>query len=146
MRKYLLFMLVFICLSLIIGCSNSNKGAVNLSPEDRIAIPLNEITETAQKYEFDAGGTLVRYFVVKASDGQIRTAFDACDVCGGSKGYIQQGQDIKCVNCGRVFSIDGLGTKNKGYGCWPSFLSHFIEEGNVIISKTELAQGKHRFV
>ena len=68
----------------------------------------------------------------------------ACDVCGGY-GYTQQGNDIACKKCGKVFSIDGLGTKNKGYGCWPSFLSHTVDNENIIINIKDLEAGSFRF-
>ena len=135
---------VVLSLAFILGCSN--EAAVQFDVNDAISIPVSSITNTVQKFEFDADGTIVRYFAVRGGDGEIKTAFDACDVCGGSKGYVQQGGDIACVNCGRVFDINGLGTQNKGYGCWPSFLSHVEQGGNVMISKSELAAGKHRFV
>jgi uncharacterized membrane protein len=141
-QKMLLYGLLLIVSVLIVGCSS---GSQVLSPDDIYSIPLSGITTDIQKFEHDASGVDVRFFVVRGPDGNIKTAFDACDVCGGSKGYVQKGEDIECVNCGRVFDIDGLGTKNKGYGCWPSFLSHQIVDGNVIIIKKEIEAGKHRF-
>ena len=45
-----------------------------------------------------------------------------------------------------TFSIDGLGTKNKGFGCWPSYLPHKIEGDNVIINKNDIISGKRRFM
>ena len=138
----ILGMLIFVA-----GCSGNkpNGGAAADFSGEEIKIPLDKITGQLQKFEYDAGGVNVKFFAVRGSDGQVRTAFDACDVCGGYKGYVQQGQDIKCNNCGKVFSIDGLGTKNLGYGCWPSYLSHSIENGNVVISKAELDDGTFRF-
>ncbi len=127
----------------LLGCSSSDAGG-DFSGEV-YEIPLNQVTTKVQKFEHDANGVKVKFFVVKGSDGEVRTAFDACDVCGGSKGYRQEGGDIACNNCGRVFDIDGLGTKNKGYGCWPSYLSHKIEKGNVVISQKEIEEGAHRF-
>ena len=141
MKKYIIGMILLTLL--IAGCSS---GDIQISEDDKsFKIPLNGITDKVQKFDYDTSGTTVTYFVVKGTDGSIRTAFDACDVCGGSKGYMQQGDDIKCTNCGRVFSIDGLGTKNKGYGCWPSYLSHTLDNKNVIIKKAELTAGAHRF-
>lgn len=146
--KRSLFQLLILVIGLFIltSCSSNNATGAAVNPADFIGIPLNQITDAIQKYQFDADGVTVTYFAVKGSDGKVRTAFDACDVCGGSKGYQQQGTDIKCNNCGKVFKIDGLGTKNKGYGCWPSYLSHLIKDGQVMISKKEITQGKHRFV
>tara|TARA_Y100000310_G_scaffold312690_1_gene360249 strand:- start:522 stop:803 length:282 start_codon:yes stop_codon:yes gene_type:complete len=89
-----------------------------------------------------SNGIKVKFFAVKGSDGNVRTAFDAC---GGYKGYKQQGNDIVCNNCGRVFSINGLGTKNKGHGCWPSYLSHKFKNGQIIINTAELNAGAYRF-
>ena len=57
---------------------------------------------------------MVKYLAVLGTDGKPRVAFNACDVCGGAKGYVQKGTDIKCLSCGREFKIDGLGTENKG--------------------------------
>ena len=148
MMKKVMLGLMLLATIIVVGCSgnNANGAAVTETIEEGLVkIHLDGITDQMQKFQYDADGIIVTYFAVKGSDGKIRTAFDACDVCGGYKGYSQQGNDIACNNCGRVFSIDGLGTKNKGYGCWPSYLSHNIEDGNVIIQTAELEAGKHRF-
>ena len=114
--------------------------------DEFIRIPLSEISSSMKKYSFDADGVKVNYFVVKGTDEEVRTAFDACDVCGGYKGYRQQGTDVICNNCGRHFRIDDIGAKNKPGGCWPSFLSNRIEGGDyVLIETSEIAQGAFRF-
>lgn len=133
----------------LLSCTKEPSGAVVVAPEaklesNQIKIPITQVTNQLQKFEYNVNGVKVRYFAVLGSDSQVRTAFDACDVCGGA-GYRQQGKDIACNNCGRVFAIDGLGTKNKGYGCWPSYLSHEIKDGDVIIKIAELRQGAFRF-
>ena len=159
MKKIILIISLIILTLSVVSCSSNNlSGDVtkdvsskssgsssSLNSESVVSIPLDEISDELTKFEYDANGVIVKYFVVEGSDGEIRTAFDACDVCGGSKGYQQQGTDIVCKNCGKVFRIDGLGTKNKGYGCWPSYLSHTIEDGNVIIPVSELKAGAYRF-
>jgi len=139
---------------------------------DSIIIPLSEITETAKFYEydvkvhsedsstlsiqksqdkpqglFDSQGTKIRFFAVKAKDGSIKTAFDACDVCFGSKkGYRQEGDNMICNNCGNKYPISGLGTKNLGGGgCWPGYLPNKIQGENLIIENSKLEEGKYRF-
>ena len=133
----------------IVGCSNETSGSnIKAEPslsEGVVKVDASSITKEVQKFNYNANGITVTYFAVKGSDGEIRTAFDACDVCGGKKGYKQQGTDIACINCGKVFKIDGLGTQNKGYGCWPSFLSHTIKDGQLIIKTSELEAGAFRF-
>jgi len=109
---------------------------------EEIKIPLIDISEKAVFYD-DEGSN---YFIVKATDGSIKTAFDACDVCGGSKGYRQEGNDMICNNCGRHFDINYLGEKNVfGGGCWPSHLAHTIEGNSIIIKKTYLVAGSYNF-
>lgn len=156
--KLFIFLIISIALFLA-ACTNTKTPTGNAvcdlsgncgentldSNDDYIKIPISELSSNIKKYSYDADGTKVNYFVVKGTDGKIRTAFDACDVCGGYKGYRQRGNDVICNNCGRFFRIDDIGTKNKPGGCWPSFLSNKIEGDNILIKKSELAKGDFRF-
>lgn len=124
-----------------------DSGVVN-SPQDTVSvvrIPLAEVSSTVKQYSYDAGGKQVKYLVVLGSDGKPRTAFDACEVCGGRKGYRQRGKDVICNNCGRYFSIDDLGTKNRGGGCWPGYLPHTIDGDEIVIKETDLYGGRKYF-
>ncbi|MBS1267216.1 MAG: hypothetical protein MAG795_01188 [Candidatus Woesearchaeota archaeon] len=143
MRQKIIFMMFLMSLIIATGCTITGKTVNN---EEYIKIPLDELSEEVKFYEYDDGGVNIKYFAVLGSDGEPRTAFDACDVCGGYKGYQQVGEDIKCRNCGRVFKIDGLGTKNKGYGCWPSYLPHEVKGNNVIIEIKDIQEGRRRFI
>ena len=115
------------------------KDIANQVPgnQEFMSIPIAETSEAARWYEFRDS----RFFVVKASDGTIRTAFDKCDVCyWARKGYSQEGSDMVCNNCGLRFTIDGLGIENQTPGgCWPSYLPHTIENDNIIIRASDLA-------
>ena len=110
---------------------------------DVISISLSEISEKAKYYE--AEGT--KFFVVKDLRGNIKTAFDACDVCYSSrKGYRQEGNYMICNNCGNKYPISGLGTENlQGGGCWPGYLPSEIQGENLIIKKSDLEKGRYRF-
>lgn len=112
-----------------------------------IKILLSEISEEAKWYEYDSGGTKISFFAIKASDGTIRTAFDACDVCYSSnKGYRQEGNYMVCNNCGNRYPISGLGTENlRGGGCWPGYLPSKTDGENLIIKISDLEKGKYRF-
>ena len=72
---------------------------------ESVGIPVAEVSDgKAHFYSYDAGGTTVEYFVLKSSDGEIRAALDACDVCyPQKKGYHQEGDVMVCNNCGRRF-------------------------------------------
>lgn len=129
---------------------SSNAGTGNTAPASQtvdnsnVKIPVAELSAQAKWYEYDAGGTTVRFFAVKASDGSLKTAFDACDVCYNSKkGYRQEGTNMICNNCGNKYPVDGLGTKNRaGGGCWPSFLPSKVVGNELVISKAALEKGK----
>ncbi len=115
--------------------------------DETIKISLPEISENAEWYEYDSSRIKIKYFVVKAKDGTIKTAFDACDVCYGSrKGYRQEGDFMICNNCGNRYPISGLGTENlRGGGCWPGYLPSKIEGDNLIIKISDLKKGAYRF-
>lgn len=90
-------------------------------------------------------GDTIRYFVVKSSDGVIRAAFDACDVCyKARKGYIQDGDEMICVNCGRRFASTKI-NEVKG-GCNPAPLKRTVADGKVIIAKADIMAGIGYFV
>ena len=131
---------------LVSGCISSAETTGNvISSGGAIKIPVSGISSQAKFYEYETGGKTVNFFAVLGNDGEVRTAFDACDVCGGAKGYRQEGHDMVCNNCGRHFSIDSIGTENRGGGCWPSYLSHTSDGEHIMIGKNELEGGAWRF-
>jgi len=144
MKKTILIGVLLLGLLIVVGCSRSPTGNA-VADGKVIKIPLSDLSSEAAFYEYNDNGVKINYFAVLGSDGKPRIAFDACDVCGGYKGYRQQGRDIVCNNCGRVFSIEGLGTKNKGYGCWPSYLPHEVKGDNILIKIDDIKKGRQRF-
>jgi len=82
----------------------------------------------------------IRFFVVKSTDGVIRAAFDACDVCfHAKKGYVQQGDFMVCINCGLKFRTDKVNEVHGG--CNPSPLKRTMQGGNVLISQNDVLAG-----
>ena len=151
MKNIILIGLLGILFLVSTGCETlTGKSIVTgnaiAETDEFIKIPLSDLSSKIKFYEFDDDGVKIKYFAVLGSDGKPRTAFNACDICGGSKGYEQIGSDIKCKICGKVFNIDGLGTKNKGYGCWPSYLPHEIQENNILIKVSDLKAEKLKFI
>jgi len=89
-------------------------------------------------------GVAIRYFIIKSSDGVIRAAFDACDVCWPeNKGYTQKGDVMVCNNCGRRFPSARINEVHGG--CNPAPLKRKVEQGNVIIQVADIFQGKRYF-
>jgi len=112
----------------------------NSSPGSSVVtIPLSEVGTNARFYTYDSGGTTVRFFAARGTDGSVHAATDACDVCYQShKGYHQSGTEMQCNNCGKVFSIDHIGTKNTAGGCWPSYLPMKTDGASLQIAKSAL--------
>lgn len=110
-----------------------------------VRIPLSSVTDgNAHFFSFNAGGKIITFFAMKAADGRIRTAFDACIACNHAKlGYRQKGDVVVCNNCGIAFSPSDIG-KSTG-GCNPIPLPK-KEEGQMIVLKaTDLDAGVQYF-
>ena len=98
----------------------------------------------ARHFEHVDGKINIRYFILKSSDGIIRAAFDACDVCWpAGKGYYQEGDHIVCRNCGRRFA-SVLVNEVQG-GCNPAPLIRSVDNGELIIQVKDIQQGRQYF-
>ena len=99
---------------------------------------------SARHFEYVSGEDTIRYFILKSSDGILRAAFDACDVCWpAGKGYYQEGDHMVCRNCGRRFA-SVLVNEVKG-GCNPAPLSRKMENDKLIIQIKDIEQGRQYF-
>ena len=111
-----------------------------------IVIPMAVLSTTAKFFTHQWHNVTIKYFGVLDADGGVHMAFDACDVCyGAKKGYSQQGDLMVCNNCGNKFAITGIGTENKGGGCWPGFLEVTLTETDEIIDPAVLEAGSWYF-
>ncbi len=98
----------------------------------------------ARHFEHVSGNFTVKYFILKSSDGIIRAAFDACDVCWpAGKGYYQEGDYMVCRNCGRRFASVRV-NEVKG-GCNPAPLNRKVENGKVVIEVKDILDGFQYF-
>jgi uncharacterized membrane protein len=86
----------------------------------------------------------IRYFILKSSDGVIRAAFDACDVCWpAGKGYYQEGDHMVCRNCGRRFA--SVMVNEVQGGCNPAPLTRSLENDKLIIQIKDIQEGHQYF-
>jgi uncharacterized membrane protein len=98
----------------------------------------------ARHFEHQTGNITVRYFILKSTDGVIRAAFDACDVCWpAGKGYYQEGETMVCRNCGRRFASIRI-NEVKG-GCNPAPLNRTLTDGHVVIAIDDILKGTSYF-
>ncbi|SDB26599.1 Predicted membrane protein [Desulfonatronum thiosulfatophilum] len=91
-----------------------------------------------------ADGVGIRYFVLQASDGTVRTAFDACDACWqANMGYVQDGEVMICRNCNMRFPTRVIGEVRGG--CNPTPLASVVREGNIVIRESDVLEGRPYF-
>lgn len=112
---------------------------------NQITYPVSMFTDgQARLFQYKDGSTIIRYFILKSSDGVIRAAFDACDVCWSSgKGYYQDGDDMVCANCGQRFSSIMI-NEVRG-GCNPEPLVRKVSGDNLVIRVKDILDGKKYF-
>jgi uncharacterized membrane protein len=107
-----------------------------LSAGDVVRLPVSLFADgRARFYRYTTSiGRDIRFFVVRSSDGVVRAAFDACDVCYRErKGYYQDGDDMVCENCGQRFR------------CNPSPLRRTVDGDQIVLSPADLDIGSAYF-
>ena len=127
------------------GVPKTNARTISAPGQD-VQIPLSDVSDGKAKfYNYTlADNQKVSFFVVKSSDGIIRAAFNACDVCyEHRRGYRQEGNDMVCNNCGQHFPSDRV-NEVKG-GCNPAPLERKVEGDHLMIKASDLRQGAFYF-
>ena len=122
------------------------QSSEEISKAKEVTFPVATFDDgKAKHFEFAAGnGITVKYFVLKSSDGVIRAAFDACDVCWPSgKGYYQDKGSMVCRNCGRRFASEKV-NEVKG-GCNPAPLNRSIKGDKLVIRASDILKGIRYF-
>lgn len=108
-------------------------------PGGEIRIPIQKVgSGKATFFDYRAfGSKLLRFFVIKSSDGVYRAALDACDVCyGAKKGYYQAGDSMICRKCGREFPSARVNEVTGG--CNPIALPRAVDGDSLVIKAGEL--------
>ena len=130
MKKYIMtIMMIILSLTTLSGCgkekaSTSASGvnaAEKISSGVSLKIPVKEISDKASFYSVEVDGTQMEVIAVKDSDGNIRTAFNTCQICydSGNGYYKQEGNELVCQNCGNSFTMEQVGESAGGCNPWP---------------------------
>ena len=125
---------------------SATQGAAAAKPAEEVIYPVKTFQNgDARFYSYPAGnGMTIKYFVLKSSDGVIRAAFDACDVCWREgKGYTQKGDFMICRNCGRRFSSVRINEVQGG--CNPAPLARTIRGDSVVFQVKDILKGGEYF-
>ncbi len=128
---------------------DSASKTPTIQPEvtaSEISFPTQAFSDgLAQYFQYPAGnGINIRFFIIRSSDGVIRAAFDACDVCWREgKGYYQEGDFMVCRNCGKKFASIKV-NEIKG-GCNPAPLNRAVVGDKLVIKVADIVQGSLYF-
>lgn len=142
--------LALVCVLLSTGFGyawNFQVPCTEIKPQNgTFVFPVSAFNDgKAQYFEYKhSPSEWIRFFVVKSTDGVIRAAFDACDVCyRQKKGYVQQEKNMICVNCGLKFRTDKVNEVTGG--CNPSALKRVIQGDKVIVTQQDVMTGLRFF-
>jgi FTR1 family protein len=106
--------------------------------DGQIKITLATVNDgNLHRFGYRIGDTIVRLLAIKTESGKIRTAFDACEICG-AYGYVQEGRAIVCLNCAADIHTPTIG---QGGGCNPIPLASRIEGEHLVIAVSDLVKG-----
>ena len=99
------------------------NGAVTIAAGESMVIPTADITGEASFFPVEVDGTNMEVIAVRDSAGDIRTAFNTCQICydSGRGYYVQSGDYLVCQNCGNRFSVDQVEIESGGCNPWPIF-------------------------
>ena len=109
-------------LALLTGCGQKQEAAA-LQPGEYLEIPVSELSETIRIYPVAVDGLSMEILAAKDADGSLRTAFNTCQVCNGSRKayFVAQGDHVVCQNCGNSFARTDVGVLSGGCNPYPIF-------------------------
>lgn len=149
-KKLLTVIMVPICVVLLVLAgiyfSKTGKSSQAVALANQVVHPVKLFEDgRARHFQLDTkDGLSIKYFVLKSSDGVIRAAFDACDVCWVSgKGYYQDGDYMICRNCGKRFA--SVKVNEVRGGCNPAPLERQVVGDNLVIQVKDILKGSQYF-
>ena len=127
------------------AAQRGEQGAVVTSQDGLVRIAASDLADgRAHFYTLQGAQKAIPFFLLKSSDGVIRAAFNACDVCfSAKKGYQQEGDEMVCNNCGSRFHSTQINVVRGG--CNPSPLTREVQGDTVIIQVTDIEAGAQYF-
>ena len=128
-----------------LGIPGTGGPASVAASAGKVSIPIADLNDgKAHFYSYKGQTGKFTFFVIKGTDGTLRAAFDACDVCyKEKKGYEQKGEQMICKNCNMAFPVAKIGIVSGG--CNPSPLKSTQNGATLEIASSDLEGGAHYF-
>ncbi len=144
-RKYCILILAL--LALLTGCGRKEK-VTTLKTGEYLEIPISDLTESISIYPVTVDGLNMEILAAKDADGTLRTAFNTCQVCNGSRKayFVAEGDHVVCQNCGNSFARADVGVLSGGCNPYPIFAeSREDNESRVRLSYSFLDSARSLF-
>ncbi len=127
------------------GSARLSNATLVTASSGEVRIPVKTVEDgNSHFFAYATGGKTVTFFVMKAEDGSLRTAFDACMACNHAKlGYRQEGKLVVCNNCGMGFTPSDIG-KVSG-GCNPIPVEKTTDGQMIVLKAKDLDAGVQYF-
>ncbi|MGM9681806.1 MAG: DUF2318 domain-containing protein [Eubacteriales bacterium] len=153
LRCAALFVLFTLLISAVAGCSEESGGDSDgetrrVEVTENLTIPLSELSESIVFYSFEIDGIEMEILAARDSDGTVRTAFNTCQVCNGSRQayFVKFGNYVVCQNCRNRFGVGQVGVISGGCNPYPITAADRTETGDSVqISYEFLAANKDLF-
>jgi high-affinity iron transporter len=125
------------------------KSTTSLSPATEVtfvngkfSIPIAQASDgDLHRFSARENGQEVRFWLYKKPDGNIATAYDACEICG-AVGFYKTSTGVVCKNCAAPINPQSVGQPG---GCNPIPLKAETTADAVIISEADVAAGSRYF-
>ncbi len=115
--------------------SSQAKNAVAEINEENMVIYADRLSADQVSFIRISENSRIELLARLGDDGTVKAALGTCQSCNGSPGayYTQEGNELKCNNCGLTFPISVL--DSPGGGCHPIMLGEKIVryEGNDLV-------------
>lgn len=118
--KRSIFIWILLAVLMLSGCGKQEPAALT---DSGLEIPVAELSETIRIYTFTVDGLQMEVLAAKDADGTVRTAFNTCQVCNGSRKayFAAEGDHVICQNCGNSFGREDVGVLSGGCNPYPIF-------------------------
>jgi uncharacterized membrane protein len=106
-----------------------------------VRIPVASVSDgRLHRFAADVSGHEARFLVIRAGR-ELRTAFDACQICG-AEGYNEVGNGVVCLHCDANINIPTIG---RAGGCNPIPLPSRVAGDSLVIREADLAAQAGQF-
>lgn len=141
-----IFLLALLALS---GCGkNVTAAAAAIEAGGDLEIPVADLSEHIKIYSFTVDGLQMEVLAARDPNGTVRTAFNTCQVCNGSRKayFVEDGDRVVCQNCGNAFGREDVGVLSGGCNPYPIFAEDREDTGDTVkISYDFLSEEKGLF-